>query len=139
MCHHTMWYTVYLGCSVLKNRNVRLNSVIFMGNYSTGSDMIIKQKDEKKKMRFFLFLRLFSRFSSILTGFCRFLPIFLENSREFTQDFSFMVFSTFVYIRKHFVFAWRSVAPLPKKCFKMLMSLFFDFFFSKNNQLLEIA
>ena len=47
--------TFRLGCSVLKNRNVCLNSVIFMGNYSTGSDMIIKEKDGEKKMRFFNF------------------------------------------------------------------------------------
>ena len=46
---------VHLGCSVLKNRNVCHNSVIFMGNYSTGSDMIIKEKDEKKKCVFFYF------------------------------------------------------------------------------------
>ena len=55
ICLNKITNELKVGCSVLKNRNVCLKSAFFMGNYLTGSDMIIKEKDGEKKMRFFNF------------------------------------------------------------------------------------
>ena len=98
-----------------------------MGNYSTGSDMIIIEKDGEKKCFFFNFHDFFVNFDVFLSFFAD----FCQSTSEYQRETYFIVFSTLFYSRKHFVFACRSVSSLSKKCFKMLMSLFSDFFFQK--------